>query len=107
MSIISYISFPISQIGNRKIVVTQNSLGHRFWLAAPKISAQIRPWVEVSCIKFEGQGKLSQRKTGKIQSPHLEPYRYLLQQRGNINTHTKKTRPTPISPVRDLRIDLE
>ena len=44
MSIISYISCTISSIGNRKIVGTQNSLGHRFWLAAPKILAQIRPW---------------------------------------------------------------
>ena len=53
MSIISYISFPISQIANRKIVVTQNSLRHRFWLAAPKISAQIRPWVHLSVLEKE------------------------------------------------------
>ena len=35
-------------IGNRKIIRTPDSLGHRFWLAAPKIWAQIRPCEDVS-----------------------------------------------------------
>ena len=39
----SNISCIISYIGDRKIIGTQDSLGHRFWLAAPKIWAQIRP----------------------------------------------------------------
>ena len=34
----------VSDISTRKIIGTQDLLGHRFWLAAPKIWAQIRPW---------------------------------------------------------------
>ena len=41
----SNISCIISYIGDRKIIGTQDSLGHRFWLAVPIIWAQIRPWL--------------------------------------------------------------
>ena len=84
--LISNISCIISYVGNRKIIGTQNSLRHRFRLAAPKLWAQIRPWY-VLCAHDFLRPSLKQMVTNFFQvwyQNYQQKYRFLSSIKSNF-----------------------